>query len=116
MHKPAWNCASSATTEDPADRRGRRDRRALATDHAGYCAAEATQRAIQATGFLTGDAGYLATRLSLHLRPGEDLIVSGGEEHLSGEVESALFGHPAVAMCRDRLPTSAGARPSRPSS
>ena len=59
---------------------------------------EATARAVQGDWFLTGDAGYLdeAGYLYIHDRV-KDMIVSGGENIYPAEVESALFGHPAVA-------------------
>ncbi len=59
---------------------------------------EATARAIQGDWFLTGDAGYLDASgyLYIHDRV-KDMIVSGGENIYPAEVESALFGHPAVA-------------------
>jgi acyl-CoA synthetase (AMP-forming)/AMP-acid ligase II len=59
---------------------------------------EATQRAIQGEWFFTGDAGYLDDKgyLYIHDRV-KDMIVSGGENIYPAEVESALFGHPAVA-------------------
>jgi acyl-CoA synthetase (AMP-forming)/AMP-acid ligase II len=59
---------------------------------------EATRRAIQGEWFFTGDAGYLDDKgyLYIHDRV-KDMIVSGGENIYPAEVESALFGHPAVA-------------------
>lgn len=59
---------------------------------------EASARAIQGDWFFTGDAGYLDERgyLYIHDRV-KDMIVSGGENIYPAEVESALFGHPAVA-------------------
>ena len=59
---------------------------------------EATERAIQGDWFFTGDAGYLDDKgyLFIHDRV-KDMIVSGGENIYPAEVESALFGHPAVA-------------------
>jgi long-chain acyl-CoA synthetase len=59
---------------------------------------EATARAIQGDWFLTGDAGYLDDRGYLYIYDRvKDMIVSGGENIYPAEVESALFGHPAVA-------------------
>jgi len=59
---------------------------------------EATKRAIQGDWFLTGDAGYLDDRGYLYIYDRvKDMIVSGGENIYPAEVESALFGHPAVA-------------------
>ncbi|MBS0540443.1 MAG: long-chain-fatty-acid--CoA ligase, partial [Proteobacteria bacterium] len=59
---------------------------------------EATARAVQGDWFFTGDAGYLDAKgyLYIHDRV-KDMIVSGGENIYPAEVESALFGHPAVA-------------------
>ena len=59
---------------------------------------DATARAIKGDWFLSGDAGYLDERgyLYIHDRV-KDMIVSGGENIYPAEVESALFGHPAVA-------------------
>jgi len=59
---------------------------------------DATRRAIQGDWFLTGDAGYLDDKgyLYIHDRV-KDMIVSGGENIYPAEVESALFGHAAVA-------------------
>jgi len=59
---------------------------------------EATQRAIQGEWFFTGDAGYLDDKGYLYVYDRmKDMIVSGGENIYPAEVESALFGHPAVA-------------------
>ncbi|HEY6981502.1 MAG TPA: fatty acid--CoA ligase [Reyranella sp.] len=59
---------------------------------------EATARAFKGDWFLSGDAGYLDGKgyLYIHDRV-KDMIVSGGENIYPAEVESALFGHPAVA-------------------
>jgi acyl-CoA synthetase (AMP-forming)/AMP-acid ligase II len=59
---------------------------------------EATARAIQGDWFFTGDAGYLDEKGYLYIYDRvKDMIVSGGENIYPAEVESALFGHPAVA-------------------
>ncbi|MBM3491614.1 MAG: fatty acid--CoA ligase [Alphaproteobacteria bacterium] len=60
--------------------------------------AEATAKAIRDGWLQTGDAGYLDADgyLYIHDRV-KDMIVSGGENIYPAEVESALFGHPAVA-------------------
>ena len=59
---------------------------------------EATAEAIRDGWFHTGDAGYLDADgyLYIHDRV-KDMIISGGENIYPAEVESALFGHPAVA-------------------
>ncbi|UYN93689.1 MAG: fatty acid--CoA ligase [Enhydrobacter sp.] len=59
---------------------------------------EASRRAIQGDWFFTGDAGYLDDKGYLYIYDRvKDMIVSGGENIYPAEVESALFGHPAVA-------------------
>ena len=59
---------------------------------------DATRRAIQDDWFFTGDAGYLDDRGYLYIYDRvKDMIVSGGENIYPAEIESALFGHPAVA-------------------
>lgn len=60
---------------------------------------EATAKTIDADGWLrTGDAGYLDDDgyLFIHDRV-KDMIISGGENIYPAEVESAVYGHPAVA-------------------
>ncbi|MFN0123600.1 MAG: fatty acid--CoA ligase [Blastocatellia bacterium] len=56
-----------------------------------------TARAIRGAWFYTGDAGYLDEDgyLYIHDRV-KDMIISGGENIYPAEVESALFGHPAI--------------------
>lgn len=59
---------------------------------------EATARTMTADGWIhTGDAGYLDADgyLFIHDRM-KDMIISGGENVYPAEVESAIFGHPAV--------------------
>ncbi|HYA06298.1 MAG TPA: AMP-binding protein, partial [Xanthobacteraceae bacterium] len=59
---------------------------------------EATRRAIRDDWFYTGDAGYLDTDGYVYIYDRvKDMIISGGENIYPAEVESALFGHPAVA-------------------
>jgi acyl-CoA synthetase (AMP-forming)/AMP-acid ligase II len=59
---------------------------------------DATARAVQGDWFFTGDAGYLDAKGYLYIYDRvKDMIVSGGENIYPAEVESALFGHPAVA-------------------
>ncbi len=60
---------------------------------------EATQATVGADGWLrTGDAGYLDEDgyLFIHDRV-KDMIISGAENIYPAEVESAVYGHPAVA-------------------
>jgi acyl-CoA synthetase (AMP-forming)/AMP-acid ligase II len=59
---------------------------------------EATAVAVQAGWFHTGDAGYFDQDgyLYVHDRV-KDMVISGGENIYPAEVESALYGHPAVA-------------------
>ena len=59
---------------------------------------EATRRAIRQDWFHTGDAGYLDKDGYIYIYDRvKDMIISGGENIYPAEVESALFGHPAVA-------------------
>jgi acyl-CoA synthetase (AMP-forming)/AMP-acid ligase II len=60
---------------------------------------EATATTVAADGWLrTGDAGYLDEDgyLYIHDRV-KDMIISGAENIYPAEVESAIYGHPAVA-------------------
>jgi long-chain acyl-CoA synthetase len=59
---------------------------------------EATAGSIRDGWFHTGDAGYVDEDgyVYVHDRV-KDLIISGGENIYPAEVESALFGHPAIA-------------------
>jgi len=59
---------------------------------------EATAKTMTGDGWIhTGDAGYLDADgyLFIHDRM-KDMIISGGENVYPAEVESAIFGHPAV--------------------
>lgn len=59
---------------------------------------EATAAAIQDGWFHTGDGGFLVEHRSLTISDRKkDVIISGGENVSSIEVEDALFSHPAVA-------------------
>ena len=60
---------------------------------------EATTKTLTADGWVyTGDAGYMDEDgyLYIHDRV-KDMIISGGENVYPAEVESAIYGHPAVA-------------------
>ena len=60
--------------------------------------AEATGKAVRSGWFHSGDAGYLDRDGYLYIYDRvKDMIISGGENIYPAEVESALFGHPAVA-------------------
>jgi len=71
-----------------------------ASNMAGYWKLDAaTAATVDAEGWLrTGDAGYLDEDgyLFIHDRV-KDMIISGGENIYPAEVESAVYGHPAVA-------------------
>jgi long-chain acyl-CoA synthetase len=59
---------------------------------------EATARTIRDGWLYTGDAGYMDKDGYLYIYDRvKDMIVSGGENIYPAEIESALFGHPAVA-------------------
>jgi long-chain acyl-CoA synthetase len=61
-------------------------------------APEATNQSIRDGWFYTGDAGYLDQDGYVYIYDRvKDMIISGGENIYPAEVESALFGHPAVA-------------------
>jgi acyl-CoA synthetase (AMP-forming)/AMP-acid ligase II len=60
---------------------------------------EATQNTVTEDGWIyTGDAGYLDSDgyLFIHDRV-KDMIITGGENVYPAEVESAIYGHPALA-------------------
>src|SRR3546814_17503171 len=59
---------------------------------------EATAKTMTGDGWIrTGDAGYMAEDgyLYIHARV-NDMIITGGENVYPAEVESAIYGHPAV--------------------
>src|SRR5207237_1436143 len=59
---------------------------------------DATASTIRAGWLRTGDAGYFDSDGYLYIQDRvKDMIISGGENIYPAEVESALFGHPAVA-------------------
>jgi len=61
---------------------------------------EQTAAALRGGWMHTGDAGYLDDRGYLFIVDRlKDIIITGGENVYSAEVENALAGHPAVAAC-----------------
>jgi acyl-CoA synthetase (AMP-forming)/AMP-acid ligase II len=59
---------------------------------------EETAKAFDGDWFHTGDAGYLDEAGFLYIYDRvKDMIISGGENVYPAEVESALYGHPAIA-------------------
>lgn len=59
---------------------------------------EATSNVIRDGWFYTGDGGYITDEMSLTIADRKkDVIVSGGENVSSIEVEDAIFSHPDVA-------------------
>jgi acyl-CoA synthetase (AMP-forming)/AMP-acid ligase II len=67
---------------------------------AGYWAQpEETAKALEGGWFHTGDGGYLDGPYTVIADRKKDVIISGGENVSSIEVEDALFSHPAVAEC-----------------
>ena len=73
---------------------------------------EATAEVMRGDWYLTGDLGYTDEASYLYLVDRvKDMIVSGGENIYSIEVEDALAAHPAVAEApSSAFPTRAGAR------
>jgi long-chain acyl-CoA synthetase len=68
---------------------------------AGYWNRPAETAAVLSDGWLkTGDAGCLDADGYLHIVDRlKDMIISGGENVYSAEVENCLHDHPAVAEC-----------------
>ena len=61
---------------------------------------EATERALQGGWFHSGDLGVMYPDGYVQLKDrSKDIIISGGENISSIEVEDALYKHPAVASC-----------------
>jgi acyl-CoA synthetase (AMP-forming)/AMP-acid ligase II len=59
---------------------------------------DATANAIRGEWFYTGDAGYFDEDGYLYIHDRiKDMIITGGENVYPAEVESMLFGHPAIA-------------------
>jgi long-chain acyl-CoA synthetase len=69
------------------------------SDHEGLFESPQETANILRGGWLhTGDAGYLDEEGFLYIYDRvKDMIVSGGENIYPAEVESALYGHPAIA-------------------
>ena len=72
---------------------------------------EETARAVIDGWMHTGDSGYMDQDGFIYVVDRvKDMIISGGENVYSVEVENALAQHPAVAQCAViGIPTSAGA-------
>ncbi len=65
-----------------------------------YNDADATQRALRDGWFHTGDMATLDAAGYLLIKDrAKDIIISGGENISSVEIERALYAHPAVAEC-----------------
>jgi long-chain acyl-CoA synthetase len=61
---------------------------------------ELTRQTIVDGWLRTGDAGYMDEDGFVYLVDRvKDMIISGGENVFSAEVENALAGHPAIAEC-----------------
>ncbi|SEB24729.1 long-chain fatty acid--CoA ligase [Variovorax sp. YR216] len=61
---------------------------------------EETAKALRDGWLYTGDGGYMDADGNLYIVDRiKDMIVSGGENVYSAEVENAIAQHPAVAMC-----------------
>jgi long-chain acyl-CoA synthetase len=61
---------------------------------------EATAAALRDGWLHSGDAGYMDAQGFLYVADRlKDMIVSGGENVYSAEVENALYQHPAVSQC-----------------
>lgn len=61
---------------------------------------EETAKALRGGWLFTGDGGYMDAEGNLFIVDRiKDMIVSGGENVYSAEVENAIAQHPAVAMC-----------------
>lgn len=59
---------------------------------------DATANAIRGEWFHTGDAGYFDEDGYLYIHDRiKDMIITGGENVYPAEIESVLFGHPAIA-------------------
>ncbi|MGH8788222.1 MAG: long-chain-fatty-acid--CoA ligase [Cupriavidus necator] len=61
---------------------------------------EATKQALRGGWMHTGDSGYMDEEGLIYVVDRlKDMIVSGGENVYSAEVENAISSHPAVALC-----------------
>ena len=100
----AWNCAWWTTPASPC--------RATATSLGEICARsnvvfkgyweqpEETDRAIRDGWFHTGDLGVWDEVGNVHIADRKkDVIISGGENISSPEIEDALYQHPGILEC-----------------
>ena len=84
----------------------------------GYFDDEAATAGVRGGWFHTGDLGVMHPDGYIELRDrGKDIIISGGENISTIEVEQTLVAHPAVLECAViAIPTITGASRRRPSS
>ena len=76
---------------------------------------EETATALEGGWFHTGDGGYLDGAYTVIADRKKDVIITGGENVSSIEVEDCLYQHPRWPRRRSSAsPTTSGARPSRP--
>ena len=82
-------------------RHRRRDRRARRQCHDGLLGAAGGDRQAVIDGWMhTGDGGYMDEDGFVYVVDRvKDMIISGGENVYSAEVENAIAQHPAVAQC-----------------
>jgi long-chain acyl-CoA synthetase len=82
----------------PAGETGEIETRSIANMVGYWRQPEATAATVSADGWLrTGDAGYLDADGYLYIQDRiKDMICSGAENIYPAEVESAIYGHPAI--------------------